>query len=319
MIKPITQTKGAALIMALLLVAIVSAISTAIIFGQAVDIQRITAKQDADQAYLDALFVPQWVKFRLNELSQQFKQEKKIPRWPQQLPSQTLADDSVLSATFSPATARFNINDLAEPVSQYLGIFSNLIQVVDPNINAAKAAAITQHIQQWLLPLSQVAQNNNPYAGMVPPYQAAHRLMISSSELRLVLGVDAELYRRLLPYIIALPEKNLPIDLNAATKPVLAALLGKNETAAATVIQYRAAHQGFLNKEQFFGLAVVKPFTQTGGKKNPLSTLVSAQLAHYYLIQTKIKRDKFIFHRVAILQFVEKTQTIGIIQTGQSL
>ena len=317
--KQITRVKGAALIMALLLVAIVAGISIAILFGQTVDIQRTIVKQAADQAYLDALYVPQWAKFQLNELNQQYQQEKKLPIWPQIMPMQTMVDGSVVNAQLIPATARFNVNNLAQPVSQYLTIFSNLLQVVDPNLNTARAQQITQNVQQWLLSSSQAGQRGNPYARMSPPYQAAHREMSSSSELRLVLGINADLYRRLSPYVIALPETNLPININAAPQPVLAALLGKNETAAASVVQYRKDNKGFLTVAQFFGLPGVKPFLQTGGKKNPFSSLVTVSLSNYYLLKIHIKRNKLNFHVFTILKFSTKTKTISIIQTGQSL
>ena len=315
------QTRGAALIMALLLVAIVAAISTAIMFSQTVDIRRTIMKQAADQAYLDALYVPQWVQFQVQQLATQLQKQKEIPQWPQIMSQQNMNDGSVVNASFLPATARFNLNNLAQPVSQYLAVFSNLLQAVEPNMSAKTAKKITQNVQYWLLPVGQgqATQSSDPYTKMSPPYQAAHKKMTSSSELRLVAGINADLYRRLRPYIIALPETNIPIDLNAAAKPVLMALLGKNATAAVAVLQYRKENKGFLNTDQFFGLAAVKPFIQFGGKKNPLNTLVSVTMPTYYLIQTSIKKDKLNFHVVSILQFSAKTKTISIIRTGPSL
>ena len=313
------RNHGAALIMALLLVAIVAAISTALMFSQTVDIQRTIVKEAAQQAYLDALYVPPWVKFQVHKLGVERQQQKKIPHWPQIMPEKKMLDGSIVNAEFMPATGRFNINNLAQPVSQYFTVFSQLLQVVDPDIGADEAKKITQNVQQWLLPTGQAPQNGNAYARMDPPYQVAHRKMASSSELRLVAGINATLYQRLRPYIIALPQTNVPIDLNSASKIVLLALLHGNTSAADAVLQFRKSKNGFLNSDQFFGLTAVKPFVQTGGKKNPLQGLVSVKMPDYYLINTHIKRDKLNFHMFSILQFSTKTKTIDIIRSGPSL
>ena len=230
-----------------------------------------------------------------------------------------MTDGSIVNAAFLPANGRFNINNLAQPVSAYFTVFQQLLQVVDPDMNSDQAKKITQNVQQWLLPAGQVPQNGNPYARMDPPYQVAHRKMISSSELRLVAGINAALYRRLRPYIIALPETNVPIDLNSAAKVILMALLHGDASAADTVIQFRKSKHGFLNSDQFFGLAAVKPLVQGSGQKNPLQAVVSVAMPTYYLIITHIKRANLHFHLISILQFSTKTKKIGIIRSGTSL
>ncbi len=313
------KNQGAALIMALLLVAIVAGISIALAFSQTVNIQRTIVKETAQQAYLDALYVPQWAKFEISELILKRKQQKEVPVWPQIMPEKRMTDGSVVNAKFLPANGRFNINDLAQPVSAYFTVFSQLLQVVDPNINSDQAKKITQNVQQWLLPAGQVPQNGNDYARMDPPYQVAHRKMVSSSELRLVAGINAALYRRLRPYIIALPATNVPIDLNSASKMMLMSLLHGDESAADAVIQFRKSKHGFINSDQFFGLASVKPLVQQGDKKNPFQDLVSVEMPAYYLIMTQIKRHKLNFHVISILQFSTKTKKIGIIRSGTSL
>lgn len=319
MISTKKSYRGAALIMALLLVAIVSAISTALMFSLTVNIQRTIVKEAAQQAYLDALYVPLWIEFQVRQLDLERKQQKKVPHWPQIMPEKRLLDGSIINAEFTPATGRFNINNLAQPVSQYFSVFSQLLQVVDPNIGASEAKKLTENVQQWLLPIGQVSQNGNVYARMTQPYQIAHRKMVSGSELRLVAGINAKLYRRLRPYIIALPETNVPIDLNSAPKVILLALLQRNQSAADAAIQFRKSKHGFLNSDQFFGLAEVKPFIQAKGTKNPLQGLVSVAMPSYYLITTNIKRDKLSFHVFSLLQFFTKTKTIEIIRSGSSL
>ncbi|MBY0545453.1 MAG: general secretion pathway protein GspK [Gammaproteobacteria bacterium] len=67
------------------------------------------------------------------------------------------------------------------------------------------------------------AKINRYYGKLHPPYRAAQALMVSPSELRLVKGMNANLYMRLKPFITALP-KQTPININTASAPVIASL-----------------------------------------------------------------------------------------------
>jgi general secretion pathway protein K len=307
---------GAALIMALLLVAIVSAISTGIFFSQRVQIQSETLKETADQAYANAQYAPIWVKSQLAILHEQITQQKQLPIWPQVMPPMSFDDGSSLTAQLIPATSRFNINDLATPVSIYLPVFQSLIQSVDPNINSDMAKKIALNTQAWLTPQSQTGQLSNPYSKLSPPYQAAHQQMASSSELRLVEGMTAPLYQRLRPYIIALPETNTPIDINSAPRMVIMALLDGDDAAADAVLQYRKSHAGFLSNDLFLGLPAVTPYL---GKKNQLSKMISAKEATYYLLRSQIKHGKLSFNVQTVLSYDAQKKVLTILRQGQSL
>jgi general secretion pathway protein K len=309
---------GAALIMALLLVAIVAAISTSIMFSQQVDIQRTILQNTANQAELNNRFVQYWWEQLLPQLENNRTKQQQLPLWPQQLPATTLVNGDVISADVTPANARFNLNNLAQPVSQYLTIFANLIRAVDSNISAADAMQIALNTQQWLVAAS--TQAVNPYAKMSPPYQAAHRQMASASELRLVQGITGQLFSRLRPYIIALPETNVPIDVNAAAKPVLMALFASNESAAEDVLQYRRANTGFLQDSAFLGLQSVQPYAQeTSVSGIDISSLITTKMPTYFLVHTVVKHDKMNFERYSILFNSTKNKTMTVLQQGQSL
>ena len=250
------QQSGAALIMALLLIAIVAAISTTIMVSQQVDVQRAILQNTANQAQLDMKYATLWWQQQLPQLILARQQQQQLPSWPQSLKATTLVDGDVIAATVTPATARFNLNNLALPVSPYLTIFANLIQETVANMDAATAQQIALNVQQWLTASSTSMQSSHIGA----QYQIAHQPMASSSELRLVKGVTAPIYQALRPYIIALPENNTPIDINAASPQVLMAVLGLNSNAVQTVLQYRDAHNGFLTLSLFLGLDAVRDY-----------------------------------------------------------
>lgn len=318
--QPLKQQSGAALIMALLLIAIVAAISTTIMFSQQVDVEQAILQNTANQAQLDMNYANLWWGKQLQQLILQRDKQQQLAAWPQTLQDTTLINGDIISASILPANARFNINNLAVPVSPYFSVFQNLIVAVDANIDAATAQQITKNVQQWLIAQSSSGQQSDSYAQMSPPYQAAHQLMSSASELRLVQGVTADLFQRLRPYIIALPKNNVPIDVNAAPEPVLLALFGQNSSAAEAVIQYRISTNGFLNESLFLGLQPVRDYLQTlVGNADDFSKLVSVSMPTYFLVHTVVKHAKMQFQRDSVLQYSLQTKQLTVLQQGQSL
>jgi len=93
--------------------------------------------------------------------------------------------------------------------------------------------AIADALTDWLdadastLPLG---AEDGAYAGLAKPYRTGGVMLAEVSELRAVEGVDAETYRRLRPWLCALPTTRLsPLNVNTLTPeqaPLLTMLTG---------------------------------------------------------------------------------------------
>lgn len=318
--KSSNQQTGAALIMALLLVAIVAAIAATIMFSQQVDIERNILENSAAQARADQRYVYYWWQQRYQQLSTLRQKQQQVPVWPQQLPTLTLVNGDIISASVVPANAHFNLNNLAQPVSQYLTVFQNLLEAVEPQLGTDQAKQIALSTQAWLITSQTSDNDNNPYAKMSPPYQAAHQPMASASELRLVEGMTRDLYQKVRPFIIALPDTNMPIDVNAASENVLLGLLGLNPSAVQDVLQYRRANQGFLQDSAFLGLQSVQAYTgNTAQQGTDISKLITTKMPTYFLVHTVVKHDKMTFHYASILKYDAKQKSMTVLRQGQSL
>lgn len=306
--------RGAALIMALLLVAIVAAISISIASSQQVSIDTQIMTEDANQAYRDASYAQYWALQKVQTLQQQQQMNQALPQWPIVLPRVTLENGDMLEAQLLPATGLFNINNLATPISPYITVFTNLLQAVDSNITAEQAQKITKNVQAWVLPAQQAGPDDSSYASMSPPYQVAHQLMADVSELRLVSGITPLLYNEIKSSLITLPNTNTSIDINSAGKPLLMALFNNNASAAEAVMNYRVSNGSFTSTSQLMGLPEVAPyFTQNQN----LNTILTIQLPTIYELNITIIRQRKIYSFQLGLQLNLKNGSMLILWQNQ--
>lgn len=98
-----------------------------------------------------------------------------------------------------------------------------------------EAAQLTDAIRDWTdkdtVLVSSLGAEDAYYEGLKPPYLTANQWMLGKDELRAVRGVTARVYARLAPYVCALPNDKLKININtlAPERPELlvALYLGK--------------------------------------------------------------------------------------------
>ena len=304
------KNQGAAIIMALMIVAIVAALATVLMVGQRILINQTQLQVTADQNYFDAQYTLPWVSNELQKIVKISKKENAKPViWPIILPDQTLDDGNVLHIEIFPANARFNLNNLAIGAAPYLSFFANLIQAVDNKMTPAQALQLAQNVQAWMIPVPANGDGVNPYASLNPAYQAPHMMMANASELRLVQGITPNLYAALKPYVVALPVKNVPINVNSASPTVLLALLNNDRSAVDAVLSYREAYGNFTNVAAFMALPAVQ--TTLGTNQTTVQAWVSTDFPTYFLAITTIKGQDVEFHWSNLLQFKAETKTIS--------
>lgn len=119
---------------------------------------------------------------------------------------------------------RFDLNSLlrdGRPDGQAIEVFARLLHLL------ALDPAIAQAAADWIDadpdPSGRGGEDLD-YLRATPPYRAANRRFAHVGELLWVRGVDATAFRRLRPYVAALPEPT-PINLNAAAPALLQALI----------------------------------------------------------------------------------------------
>lgn len=273
------KEKGAAIIVALFVVALVATAASAMIMRQTIDIRRTDLTLRHNQAELYAEGSVDWAIDQLyNDIKQQKTRQSSL-KTPLASTVDVIHGYKIVS-TIEDAQGRFNLNNLASPDD--IGNFIRLVHTINPEIPMEHINTITAAIVDWITPGGNTDLETY-YNKQTPPYAAPHRPMVSVSELRLVKGMTPALYHQLLPYIIALPIIT-PVNVNNASIPVLISL-SPNLTAESAAAIYRFVNDKPVTKMQdFTNFDVVK--------NNPLPDKEITLISNYFLVKTNVTVDQ---------------------------
>lgn len=263
-----TGQRGAALVVALLIAAIVAIIATRVGNNYLLSYKRSVNTILGDQAILfliSAETIASQVLLADQPVSQQSNSggansgggttvqsfvDHYGEEWAKAYPPVPIGAGQVIPDPIVDLQGRFNLNALLADASApgqgsrkasvngaptaTQKVFIRLLQSFEaPQLSEAQARELTEAVVDWL------DSDNNPkgfggaessfYQEQTPAYRAANTPMYDISELRLVKGMNAELYEALRPHVIALPQNegallNPKINVNTATDNVLRAL-----------------------------------------------------------------------------------------------
>ena len=133
-------------------------------------------------------------------------------------------DEGEMAVRIEDLSGRFNLNNLVDhsgkPNSAQVQAFQRLLATLD--LPRSLAAAVTDWLDRDTQPLPGGAEDPY-YSASEAGYLTANRPLADVSELRLVAGVDAEVYAKLEPYVAALGP-GTPVNINTAKDKVLQAI-----------------------------------------------------------------------------------------------
>lgn len=232
--------RGVALITVLLVVALASLTATRLATLTQLDIRRsgLLIQQQQARNYLAG--AEQWAAQILRRDRIDGAIDHPGEDWAQRLPPFPVSGGEV-TGVLSDLQGRFNLNDLIVDGALDPAQSALLERLLD---RLGLSRGLAQAIADWIDPDSEPrfpdGAEDSDYLGRDPAYLAANRPFASISELRLVRGIDADAYRRLAPFVTALPQAT-PLNVNTAPAELLAALdddLGAGD--AERLVQARA-------------------------------------------------------------------------------
>ncbi len=238
-----------------------------------------------------------------------------------------------IAGTLCDLQGRFNLNSLAGNEKGIAGftpaqeVFIRLLQALplEEPVDQSQAEYITSAVADWVDKDSNTrpegGAENGYYADLEVPYKAANRPLNSVSELRWVKGITPEIYRELEPYVIALDDSVL-LNVNTAEAMVLRAINDTgvrqplSESEAESLLEQRDGEVGAELTQQNSGYDKIEDFAG----KHPASKLDTSLLtvkSEYFLLKT----DSIFLDREFTLYSVLHRSEEGRIKTlarGQS-
>lgn len=219
-----TNSRGVALITALLIVALIATLTYALEWNNALDLRRTVVMLNRDQAVQVALGAESWMQSILRQDLEDSDADHLGEIWASDLPGLPI-DGGELFGAIEDLQGRFNVNNLighdGEVDQPSLQQFQRLLIALDLDPRFAGLTA------DWIDADQEAGFPDGAedpiYTGMTPPYRTANQLLSSASEVAAIEGIDKASMDVLSAHIVALPGRT-GINVNTATGPVLQSL-----------------------------------------------------------------------------------------------
>ena len=222
--------KGVALITAMMVMSLATITAVQMTSEQQIYFRRTENILLHEQAYMYLLSAEDFTKIVLAEDFNDNTTDSFQDIWYSDDPAIFPIEGGILTGEVSDLQGRFNINNLAkhprDPWDE-----NRLREAMSINDIPVDIASV---IMDWLdadsNTLSGGAEDVD-YLAEDPPYRAGNGMMGSISELKLLKGVDQEIYEKLEKILVALPATNVAININTAPPEVLRVIVqGLTET-----------------------------------------------------------------------------------------
>lgn len=231
---PVSRQRGVALITAILVVALATILAVNVGFNGYLDQRRTATTFAIDQAFEVALGGEAWAADTLRRDGQRSnKTDDFTEEWATPIPPIPI-EGGVFEGYLEDMQGRFNLNSLVTPAGNGFVVnqdaverFARLLEFL--NLEPKWANIIADWIDSDTSEGFPDGAEDPTYTGLDPPYRTANMPITRTSELLAIADFGLERYRRLEPFVTALPI-GTPINLCTASPELLDALVeGRRE------------------------------------------------------------------------------------------
>ena len=233
------RQRGAAIVLAMSVVALAALAATAMMVTQSTWSRRNELTSDHVQAQFVVRAGVDFARALLSDDRRASAVDHLGETWAQRL-SPMPVDNGRLGGHIEDQQAAFNLNNLVDnggiSITQ-LARFRRLLTIL--GLPAELADALADWVDADSQPQPQGGAEDSYYLTLARPYLAANRPLIDVTELALVRGFDSNVRARLRPFVTALP-RFTAVNVNTATPEVYAAIVeGLSLDAARDLIAKR--------------------------------------------------------------------------------
>lgn len=262
--------RGVALVSVLLILAMLTTGVMHLVLADSLSLRRLSNQREAEQAHQLATGAEQWASKVLERDLRDTKTDHLNEPWNALLPP-IKVEDGTMTARLDDAQGRFNVNNIAAGrTSPWYPVFVRLLQVLE--IDPGLADAVVDWLDADLDASGLHGAEDPQYQLRKPPYRAANQLVTDTGELLWVAGMDLKTWARIAPFITAVPEKDLRVNVNTCSPTLLRVLVEPtlSEGEAQGLVSARGA-TGFKDVADFLARS------ELAGKGDEIEPLVSVQ------------------------------------------
>lgn len=248
--------RGVAIITAVVIAAMVAAIAGLMAFRQGLWLRQVENQHDAAQARGVAIAAINVVRLELREDGRQGNIDHPKEAWNQTFPSFPV-ENGVAGGRIQEVQGRFNINNLIS-LQDAGGASAPDVEVFTRLLTSlGMSADLVPAVLDWIDADSETrfpgGAEDREYLAMEPPRRPANRALFDLNELAQVKGWNAELVKRIEPFVVALPKGKLgsPINVNFARPELLSAMLPSLDLNTAKTVADRALTEPYKDAEDF--------------------------------------------------------------------
>ncbi len=236
--------------------------------------------------------------------------------WAQPSTPYALDEGGWLKGSLQDLQGRFNLNSLSAralrngDTPRYSAAqqqFIRLLQALDePQLSEPEAIAIVQSVSDWLdsnrTPLPDGAEDD-VYLSRTPAYRAANRPLATISELRAVANVTPQLYRALAPLVTVWPVEPEPLNIHTAAMPVLRSINADGDLQPLSPSEGEAllaarTDGGFTSLDDFLALPV---FADRRSRMTDIRALLG-ETSSCFLLQAEVEVADRNMHLYSVLR-----------------
>jgi general secretion pathway protein K len=209
----------------MLVVTIGTIIAVNLMWQSTLDQRRTASALSADQGLMFALGAEAWAADILRQdLVDSPDSDHLGELWATEI-APLPVEGGVITGNIEDLQGRFNLNNLVTGDGEVDGLareqFERLLAIVE--LDPALAGAVVDWIDPDVDMQFPSGGEDATYTGNDPPYRTANTIITSPTELMAISGFDQDSYRRIAPYVTALP-RGTRLNVNTASDMLLASL-----------------------------------------------------------------------------------------------
>lgn len=276
------RQRGAAVLVAMLVVAIAALAASSFMFRSQVEWRRFENLGRMDQAQWVLRAAQQWGATVLLDDARNSSVDHRGEAWATRLPP-VEAENYRIWGLMEDQEGRFNLNNLVangEIDKQQLAIFVRLLSAL--RLPGSLAVAVADWIDADDLPFNADSVDSPYYATLQTPYRATNQALINLNELLRVKDMDRNTLAMLRPFVTVLPTRT-PINVNTASPEVLVALvqgLSSEEAYSMVAKRQRTYYRNIADFQQALPSGTTAPASGIS---------VSSQ---YFLVQARASNER---------------------------